>query len=56
MPVPFTVVEGGHTSLNVKYETDEGLGLWDISVITGAPDSYKILPVDMSILVELSGP
>ena len=50
LSVPFTIAAGADTSLNVMYDTDEGFALWDISVITGVPESYKIVPNDMSIM------
>lgn len=53
MPVPFNIVPGTNTAMNLLYDTDEGFGLWDISVITGVPDTYKIVPNDMRILAAL---
>ena len=53
MPVPFSVIAGVNTTLNILYETDVGFGLWDISPITGIPETYKIVPNDMSILAAL---
>jgi len=55
MPVPFTVVAGANTRLNVLYDTNQGFGLWDISVVTGVPDTYKIVPNDMTILATTQG-
>ena len=56
MPVPFIVTAGGNTTLNITYNTTEGFSLWDISVITGIPDTYKIVPNDITIMAAMPAP
>lgn len=53
LTVPFSIVSGANTTLNVLYDTEEGLALWNISVITGVPNSFKIVPNDMVIMTAL---
>ena len=50
-----SALAGANTRLNVLYDTNQGFGLWDISVVTGVPDTYKIVPNDMTILATTQG-
>lgn len=49
MAVAFSVTDGVNTPLNITYNTDQGFKLWDVSGVSGVPQSYKIMPGDVAI-------
>ena len=55
LPIPFSIEPGGNTALNLTYNTAQGFRLWDISVLTGVPQSYKIMPGDIAIIAASIG-